>query len=303
MSRRARKWMLVSLTSLVVVWMILGYIASYFFVRPMPREVKARETIGEYALQDIELTARDGLRARGWYVPAEGDRAVILMNGIYGTRTGMVSRAEWYLDRGYSVVLPDLRGTGMSEGDMVSYGWYERFDLEAAYRFVREKGYERAGAHGISLGAATIAFSFQEIEDYDFVVLESSYDTLDNAYRNRLAMFNVPHFITYPLRWFVEYRLGVSPDVVNPMDYLARCQAPALIMAGDSEIELKLKETEALYAACASEDKRLHIFEGGKHENFLRRFEDEFLSVMNAFIEDVEADWQRNEHEQLAGAA
>jgi len=295
LSSRWKKVLFGMACSLVVVWMALGYIASYFFVRPQPREVKEREAIGDRAVANLELEAADGVRIQAWYVPGEGKGAVVLMNGIYGTRSGMVSRAEWYLERGYSTLLPDLRGTGMSEGDMVSYGWYERYDLAAAYGYLREKGYARVGAHGISLGAATIAFSLQENPDYDFVVLESSYDTLENAYRNRLAMVGVPHFITYPVRWFVQYRLGVAASRINPMDFLVECRAPALIMAGDAEIELKLEETQALFEACGSEDKRLHIFREGRHEDFYRRYTDEFKAVLGEFITETESSWNQSD--------
>ena len=43
----------------------------------------------------------------------------------------MTSRAEWYLARGWSTLLVDLRATGESEGAHVSMGWHEATDLRA----------------------------------------------------------------------------------------------------------------------------------------------------------------------------
>lgn len=292
MIRERRRWRkgVAAAIALFVFWLALGYIASYFFVRPAQRPVAERDTIGEHPIEAITLRTVDGLNISGWYAPRGGERAVILMSGIWSTRTDMVSRAEWYLARGYSTVLLDLRGTGMSDGSMVSFGWHERHDLAAARDFLRDRGYPHAAAHGISLGAATTAFSAAEIPDYAFVVLESSYDTLENAYRNRLAMVGVPHFITYPVRWFVQLRLRERAFRLNPMDAIRACTAPTLILAGDAENEIKIEETEAIFEASGAALKRLHFFSGARHENFHRRYREEFERVLGDFLDAVEAE-------------
>jgi alpha-beta hydrolase superfamily lysophospholipase len=285
-----------------MIWAVLGYIASYFFVVTRPEQIDDRAEIGGHPLIDITLKAEDGLRIAGWYVPngPKKEKAVILLNGIWGNREGMTSRAELYLARGYAVLLPDLRGTGESEGDMVTYGWQERHDLKAAYAFLRENGYEHVGAHGISLGAATICYSCPEISDYDFVILESSYDNLENAYRNRLAMVGVPEIVALPVRYFVQWRLGEWAENLQPMESVKACNAPTLVMAGDAERELKLSETQALFANVGATDKQLHIFPGGRHENFYSRFKEDFVSAFNTFLDQVEAKWQAENGLQAA---
>ena len=61
--------------------------------------------------------------------------------------------------------------------------------------FLRAQGYRYVGAHGISLGAATICYSLKEVSDLAFVVLESSYDTMQHAFYNRVELYNVPRFL------------------------------------------------------------------------------------------------------------
>jgi esterase/lipase len=76
-----------------------------------------------------------------------------------------------------------------------------------------------------------------------------------------------------------------------PILYLDRCTAPTLVVAGDSEVELKMEETRSIFDAVAAQDKRLHIFVGGHHEDFLGRYEDEFKATLGGFLDEVSARW------------
>jgi uncharacterized protein len=187
--------------------------------------------------------------------------------------------------------MPDLRGAGKSGGDLISIGWHERKDLKACLAFLRDRGYRYAGAHGISMGAATICYSLKEVTGLDFVILESSYDTMQHAFYNRVDLYNVPHFLVYPGDCFLYWRMGARPEEMQPVACMDYCTMPAFIMGGDAEGFLKLSETMDIYNRCAAKIKRLHIFKGGHHENFLRRYPDEFKSELKAFLDDVSSGW------------
>ena len=96
----------------------------------------------------------------------------------------MTKRADFYYKNNYNVLLQDLRGTGKSGGDAITFGWHERKDLLAAFNFLKEKnGIDTIAVHGLSLGAATITSRYQEKPDYYSVVLESCSGNIENALR------------------------------------------------------------------------------------------------------------------------
>lgn len=288
MSRRT-KILLSVLAVVILVWLSLGAAGVYIATSPHSEVLGDRAEIGGSPVESVRFPTEDGLTLAAWLVKSNPEQVVIFLHGISANRHQGVSRAAFYQELGYSVLLLDARGSGESDPAPVTIGWTERKDLIAAYAFLRERGYTRIAAHGISMGAATIAYALPGLQGFDFIVLESCYDTLDNAWRNRLAMFNVPHAITLPMRLFMHARTGAPVRRLQPVDYMPYCTMPALIMAGDAEPELKVEETQEIYDRCAAPLKRLHFFKDGRHENFLGRYPDEFRELLSNFLNDIEA--------------
>ena len=269
---------------IVSMWFTLGYVAAVFAISPKHRPYTERKTIADIPTWDVTFTASDGVPISAWYLRQSGEKAVILLGGIHCNRSVCRGNAEAYLKRGFSVLMPDLRGTGDSGGDFVSIGWHERKDLLAAYAYLRNLGYTTIGAHGMSLGAATICYASKDIPDLAFAVLESSYDTIESALFNRMDLYGVPHFLAFPMVFFATREMGASIHDLRPVHWIAECKAPTLIFGGDKEGFLKVSETESLFRNCGAELKEMHIFRGGVHKAFVRQFEGEFTASLFAFL-------------------
>lgn len=290
--RRILKYVGIALVSIFLVsWIASGIVGTRIATAPRHRVIEPREQLGGRPVEDVSIRTEDGLMLSAWYVPNDSEYAVITLSGIGADRRQLSSTAEAYIELGFAALLPDLRGTGQSEGDLVSIGYYERKDLVASVRWLQDKGYTCVGAHGFSLGAATVCFSFQDRVDLGFAVIESGYDTMQNAVNRRLDIARMPHFIGWPYRVCFSWYVGADFRALSPIDYLPECMAPVLFLSGNNERVLTEGDTEAMFAACGSEKKRLHIFEGGKHAPSVSRFPDEARPVIREFLE-TEVGWK-----------
>jgi alpha-beta hydrolase superfamily lysophospholipase len=67
------------------------------------------------------------------------------------------ARIAYYLaSRDITVFTFDFAGCGLSEGDYISLGYYERGDVDAVFRYLRELGtVSSIGIWGRSMGAVT----------------------------------------------------------------------------------------------------------------------------------------------------
>lgn len=272
-----------------ILWICISLLGSIIATRVHPKNIDSASNYFSHPVENQQLKTFDQIEISSWFIPNDSSRkAIILLNGIGGNRLGLISRAEYYLEKGFNVLMPDLRGTGESGGDMITFGWQEQYDLLACIDFLENKKMEKIAVHGLSLGAATISYSLQENPNYHFMVLESCYDNITNALKNRIEKIPIPFFIFYPMIKFTEMRIEASSEELSPEKYIGNSQSPIFILAGDSEKKVKKGETEKLYSNCNSPIKELYFFEGGFHEDFIRRFEKEWKVQMDNWLHKVD---------------
>jgi len=282
MRKKKVKIIISSLILVVLGWIMVGYILSWYLTSR--RNQISKRVVFQLPKKEILVTTEDGISISGWFIKGEKDTVVILLAGIGANRFSLINKAKLYYHKGFSILMPDLRATGKSKGDIISFGWNERKDLKACYEYLNNQGYKHIAAHGTSLGAATIVYSMQENLNFRFIVLESCYDNIDHAFNNRVSKYQLPDVAYLPVRYFTQLRINENLRNLNPLNFIQRISCPVLIMAGDSEDQLKLIETEALFHTCGSQHKNLHIFKGGKHEDFLKRFPTEYNNVLDYFL-------------------
>lgn len=257
------KMFLRALLVLLVMWFGLGYLGAWLLTRPAETEAFRRKVSTESNYENVTLHSKDGVRINAWLWKGDSaGKAVILLHGIRDDRTAHLERAELYHYKGYTVLLPDFRGSGLSEKATISFGWNERYDVQACYDELQKIGYTSIGVHGNSMGAAAICYSFIPNAQYSFVVLESCYDNIDNALRHRLL--NLPHWMYFPLYYFTQKRIGEKASSLDPAAYIKLYKGPLLILAGDKEKQIPVAETEHLYHAAGSENKHLRLFKEGR---------------------------------------
>ncbi len=106
--------------------------------------------------RDLWMPCDDGIRlaTRVWTPPGQGPWPLLLMRQPYGraiASTVTYAHPRWYAERGFLVVVQDVRGRGDSEGDFGGFA-QEAADTAAAVRWCRrlEAGNGRVGSYGFS---------------------------------------------------------------------------------------------------------------------------------------------------------
>ncbi len=224
--------------------------------------------LGAFPVEAVMTRTADGLEVRGWLADIAPRRLVLLLAGFRGDSLSNVALAADYARRGWSVLAPDFRATGKSEGDRITFGWLERHDVVAWVEFARARGYTEIGVHGQSLGAAALACSLDERpDDYAFLVVDSCYDEMRNALANRLWFVPGPDVLLAPVDWAGRIGFGFGFDDLRPIDAMPRIRAPVLFVAGDADRKSRPAETRRLLDACASPRKLLRWVRGARHVN------------------------------------
>jgi hypothetical protein len=201
---------------------------------------------------ELELSAEDGTRLHGWFLPAKGSRrAVLVCHGNAGNVSHRLDRAL-LIQRHLAadVLLFDYRGYGLSEGSPDEAGTYR--DARAAYRWLREHGQgpERIVLFGESLGSA-VALELALGADAGALVLESAFTSIPQMART--------------VYWF----LPVWPLVRTRYDNLAkipRLRVPLFVLHGDRDEIVPFAQGRRLFDA-APEPKRFYAIPGASHND------------------------------------
>ena len=220
------------------------------------------------AYEDVWLTASDGVRLNGWYVPAANARATLLFfHGNGGNLAWRVGSIEIFHKLGLSVFIIDYRGYGKSEGspDVAGVG----LDAVAAWLWLLENKNtkpEEIVLFGRSLGGA-IALELTRSVQPKAVILESTFASPFGVVR---VDFLAPLL-----------RLAVG-DIWNSRSAARRLTVPALCIHSPDDEIVPFKEGRKLYEALAGEKTFLEIH-GGHNEGFMESLP-VYYPALDAFL-------------------
>ena len=117
-----------------------------------------RDWLNATPQEDIYIRSRDGLKLRArLMVQGGGERFVIACHGYHAHSASMAAFARGFHERGYSLLLPDARAHGESEGKWIGMGWPDRLDLlDWIDALNRRFGAPEIVLMGVSMGGATV---------------------------------------------------------------------------------------------------------------------------------------------------
>lgn len=243
-----------------------------------------------------EFTARDGVRLKGWYIPAAGTPrgTIIYVHGLNRTRVEMLPKAVFAHSLGYNGLLFDLRHHGISGGDTTTLGYQERLDVEAAVSYVLEQ--ERAACPvvvwGVSMGASAGLLAAAETPDIAAAISDSSFDSLLGTLRHHLQLFlHLPGFpiadeVAYGIAWRGHFRLS-DFDVVKAVERLG--DRPILFVAVAGDRRMPPAVAQELFAHARSPLKRIIVLPGNRHGEGFNQAREAYEQAVTEFLSSLPA--------------
>ncbi len=245
------------------------------------------ETVGR---RKIQTETQDGYLLVAEEFPAgEGDKWVLLLHGYTGWKEEMYQFAFWYYSQGYSVLVPDLRCQGESEGDFIGMGWTDHYDGELWIDHILAQTPDaEIVLHGQSMGAATALIMAGSPEVSEHIVAVVS----DSAYTEAYEMFGdkITEWFHLPAAPFVDsaclmlrLRGGYNLRDASPLRAVSESSVPTLFIHGDEDRMIDVGMSYELFEA-ASCEKELFIVEGAGHAQAQDKDPDEYYGRIDAFL-------------------
>lgn len=230
--------------------------------------------------QEFTIKNSRDQRLKGYYLPAQKETKLFVFCS-HGYRSTAKSEfnliAKFYHDLGVNVFLVDHQASGQSQGNMISFGYYEKDDcMEWLYFMMNKFGADiDIILHGVSMGAATVLLMSDcknLPQNVKFIVGDCSYSTmkgeLSEFYGNIVGLLRKPVLVTTNI--VNKIVSGFDYDDVQPIKSVKNAKVPVLFVHGGADTFIPMQMTYDLYNACGS-DKDILIIEGADHaESFIK---------------------------------
>lgn len=303
--------MVILLALLVIVLVALVLAGNFFFAfalkRPEGRAPAVPEDVAgsseqtqavwragpwlDESSEDVFLQSHDGLRLRAHYAAQEGHKYAIVVHGYTGTGRSMASFGEAFFDRGFTVLLPDCRAHGDSEGQYIGMGWLDRLDVLSWIDWIIARDPQaEILLHGISMGAATVMMTSGEAlpEQVRLVIADCGYTSVMDEFTAQLKeQFGLPAFPFLQVTSLVtRLRAGYWLGDADAQRQVAKSTLPVLFIHGQDDTFVPFWMMDRLYDAKTMGVKERLAVPGAAHGMAAAVDPEGYWGAIDAFIEE-----------------
>ena len=261
----------------------------------------------EMAYEDIEFSPRmpeqraeeNPITLRGWWIPgpardSDTESAIIVVHGLDSNRA---RDPDLYMplirdlrDRGFSVIMFDLRAHGESDGEIMSAGYFERYDVLGAMDVVEARygiPAERIGVLGFSMGGVAALLGATEEPRLRALVVDSAFANIDDLFASEVAdRTPLPEWTIGVLKPGMEIvarvRYGIPLSALKPEEFVGELDIPLLLTHSEDDDRIATDHSERIAAAATHPETRLKSFPSGGHS---AAFSDHPVAYLDAVTE------------------
>ncbi len=227
------------------------------------------------------------------YAEKKSVNTMIISHGLGGDKWTLMKIADIFLDLNFNVLSFDHRAQGLSGGKEISYGFYEKFDLEKVVELVKEKfPGGTIGVHGESLGGATALLHAGVINPKNnsvkFYIVDCPYSDLTELLKIRLREdYKLPDlYFLQTASKISKFRSGFHFDEVSPVSEIHNAKIPILFIHGKNDFYVPLKMTLDLYEKKTGA-KEILLVENAAHAKSFSEAKQQYISKIKSFVNTI----------------
>lgn len=243
--------------------------------------------------ENFEIKSRDGLTLRGkYYEYQKGAITEILFHGYRGNAERDLSGGiERCFSLGRNALIVDHRGSGTSDGRVITFGIKEHIDCLDWIKFATEQlGKDsKLIVTGISMGAATVMMAAGEDlpENVVCILADCGYNTAREIICKVMEDMKLPSKLIYPfVRLGALIFGGFDPDSNSPEKALKKAKVPVIFIHGDNDDFVPCDMSRRLFEICSSEHKKFVTISGAGHGLAYPVDREKYVSSLREFAEE-----------------
>jgi hypothetical protein len=231
-----------------------------------------------YKRTDLTLrNSRNQILMCSYWEPYDEEReytylpCVIYLHGNSSSRCEVIPNLKYLLPLNITVFAFDFAACGHSEGEYISLGWYEIFDVKCVINYLRKSNKVSAiGLWGRSMGAVTSIMYAEKDPTIGGIFLDSPFFSL-NLLMDELSKEKVafPSFLVkqvlIKVKETVKEKAKFNIDDINTEKFCKKCFVPSFFCHGKDDNFVRVHHCEDLYKIYPGE-KNILIVEGDHND-------------------------------------
>ena len=255
----------------------------------------AIKAFADFPIEKLSLTASNGEILRGSVItpPNTNGKLLIACHGAHSSGIGEFCFAMPYFYReGYTVLMPEHRGCGESDGKFLGYGTHESKDTLLWLEYARKRFPElNIYLYGVSMGGATVLMMSDKINDpaVKGVIADCSYTSAWDEFSYQLkTSFHLPNFpMLHTCNLICRLICGYDFRDASPVKAVSNSSLPVLFIHGAADDFVPQFMQDELYAVCPTCKEKLTV-DGAVHARSYYTDPAAYESAMESFIAECE---------------
>ena len=221
--------------------------------------------------EDIFGESFDGLKLHAYLIenPNSNGKWAVTVHGYTGRADNFATIDKIFYENGYSIISPDLRGHGSSEGEYIGMGWHDRKDvLMWVDKIIEMDPDSDIVLYGVSMGGATVMMTSGEDlpDNVKCIVEDCGYTSAWDEFEYQLKeLFGLPSFpLLNTANNITMLRAGYGFNQASSVEQVKKAEVPMLFIHGDEDTFVPYYMLDEVYEAANCEKEKL-VIEGAKH--------------------------------------
>ena len=239
----------------------------------------------------LEMKSKDKLLLKAnFYEQDKSEYLAVICHGYGADFREMSSYAKYFYDRGFSLLLPEARGHGLSQGKIIGMGWPERKDIKKWIDLMVKKNPNyKIVLFGLSMGSSTVCMTVGEnlASNVKCAISDCGYANAYEQFKYVSSLFKVfhPNLVMKMYNGFLREVFRINLHDFDAAKQLKKTNIPMLFIHGEKDEFVPYKNLDILYNACASNCKEKYSVAGAKHAMSYATNVEEYINRLNKFLD------------------
>lgn len=223
----------------------------------------------ENKTEEVYINGYNNTKLYGEIYKNNTNKWVIILHGYGGECTLMDYAGEVFFNKGFNVIIPDLRGHGKSGGAYIGMGWHDRLDIvNWINEIIKRDMKSEIVLYGVSMGGAAVMMCSGEklAHNVKCIIEDCGYTSVYEIFKCQMKKFKIPSFPLLNMTGLVcKFKNNYSIFKASALNQVEKSELPMLFLHGENDGFVPSEMTDKLYASKIFGYKEKYIFKGAGH--------------------------------------